>query len=916
MMVMIVNIGSHLFMNRNRVTIKTMMIQTPQYPDVHPPSQEMNEEVFQAKGDLMKSIQTFLEKFNCIHFGEKPQILFQAWKFLFAVQYSNPENPNELFQKLLEDLKELAEYENSQSRDRPIFLNDDEQQEVKNVVEHPAECGNLATILSTKEPEYSSSMGYEHLSITPETESDEVTDNSTPDRVLNSFEFDNSLSDTFLPEYETFCDNMEEMRSGNTTPANNLFPNMIRFALRLSPIRKEAEYGRHNADDDLIESALNTKLLLINSQRLEKEQQEVKNVVEQPAERGNLATILSTKEPEYSSSMGYEHLSITPKTESDEVTESNAENLLPIPSEYEVTLEDKKECDLPVSENSPICDDHSEILSDFKSDDDISVYNDFENIEYVEASLSNPEIERLIYVLKNDISDDSSNEPLLEEADLFLTSDNSIPPGIENFADDSEGDIRFLEELLIDDSILSHESSKSNFEDNPSVPRPPPEPPDAETDVVEEIVVVMNDKDKFDEDYYFFMFVKVFSLLSAESEDTVFDPADVHLDDLCPPNKRYDLMDANKKIDLEHVQCLPESKIWNEDSSLDDLRGDEAHEALSDVCGEIHMLTPPTPMPTVDKVDEMILQDILQVSLAEHKSKEEQEARENVELVNEHLEFVEIKKMVKGQENVIDDSSISRNDENNIPDTREKGKIVEESRNTPFSTPIRSYRIYTYLVSLDTKKLQKLTVTDTKSTPSSCSPNTKRSFVTLANHLQEVMVDSLPTVVKKHVKEQVPEQVRDQVPKAIANDIPSQVDSSVKSYMSRHILHVHPAPSQTTSVLEQQYQLYIYMIDNPQLQQQDIAIWLALQMKFGILQKTSEYEAYTSGESSSGQDNEKEQGPSTLGNQVQVDDYDIWTGSYASDDDEIPTKQVSQDIMEEVSLTIDEQSKRKLLMRC
>ncbi|GJY82868.1 hypothetical protein Tco_0496244 [Tanacetum coccineum] len=37
--------------------------------------------------------------------------------------------------------------------------------------------------------------------------------------------------------------------------------------------------------------------------------------------------------------------------------------------------------------------------------------------------------------------------------------------------------------------------------------------------------------------------------------------ADVHPDELCPPNKRYDLMDANKKVDLEHVQCPPESKI-------------------------------------------------------------------------------------------------------------------------------------------------------------------------------------------------------------------------------------------------------------------------------------------------------------------------------------------------------------------
>nr|GEY83411.1 hypothetical protein [Tanacetum cinerariifolium] len=118
---------------------------------------------------------------------------------------------------------------------------------------------------------------------------------------------------------------------------------------------------------------------------------------------------------------------------------------------------------------------------------------------------------------------DHSEETISEEADLFL-SDNSIPPGIENVADDPEGDIRFLEELLIDDSILSHESFDSNFEDNPSIPRPPPEPPDIEADVGEEIQVVMNVKDKFDEDYHYFMFDKEFYLLSAENEDTIFDP--------------------------------------------------------------------------------------------------------------------------------------------------------------------------------------------------------------------------------------------------------------------------------------------------------------------------------------------------------------------------------------------------------
>nr|GFC55845.1 hypothetical protein [Tanacetum cinerariifolium] len=223
------------------------------------------------------------------------------------------------------------------------------------------------------------------------------------------------------------------------------------------------------------------------------------------------APILSTKEPKNSLSMGYEHLSITPETESDEVTKSiaknllpipsecevtsedkrewyehlsitpeiesdevtksNAKNLLPIPSECEVTSEDKRECD------ELVCDNHSDTFSDSKIDDDISVYDEsFEDIQYVDTSVPDPAIvsieeenvvhreeeeERLINLVENNNSD-SSNDPLLEEVDLFL-SDNSIPPGIENFTDDPEGDICFLEELLIDNSILSHESPDSNF---------------------------------------------------------------------------------------------------------------------------------------------------------------------------------------------------------------------------------------------------------------------------------------------------------------------------------------------------------------------------------------------------------------------------------------------------------------------
>ncbi|GKF26290.1 hypothetical protein Tco_0082184 [Tanacetum coccineum] len=67
-------------------------------------------------------------------------------------------------------------------------------------------------------------------------------------------------------------------------------------------------------------------------------------------------------------------------------------------------------------------------------------------------------------------------------------------------------------------------------------------------------------------------------------------------------------------------------------------------------------LTPPAPVPSVDKADEMMLQDTLQLSLAEHKIREEQEARENVALVDEHLASEEVEKMVEEQENIVDDS--------------------------------------------------------------------------------------------------------------------------------------------------------------------------------------------------------------------------------------------------------------------
>nr|GFC84247.1 hypothetical protein [Tanacetum cinerariifolium] len=110
---------------------------------------------------------------------------------------------------------------------------------------------------------------------------------------------------------------------------------------------------------------------------------------------------LIEKEPEYSLSMGYKHLNTTLKSESDKIIKSGVEELVQILSENEVTSEDKKECDVPVCENSPIFYDHSEIFSNSNNDDILSNDNVSEDIEYVEASL--PEFEFVSLEEENDV---------------------------------------------------------------------------------------------------------------------------------------------------------------------------------------------------------------------------------------------------------------------------------------------------------------------------------------------------------------------------------------------------------------------------------------------------------------------------------------------------------------------------------
>ncbi|GKC62342.1 hypothetical protein Tco_1094940, partial [Tanacetum coccineum] len=74
------------------------------------------------------------------------------------------------------------------------------------------------------------------------------------------------------------------------------------------------------------------------------------------------------------------------------------------------------------------------------------------------------------------------SDSLMEEIDLFLAFDDSMPPGIEDDDYDSEGDIRFLEEFLNNDSLSLIENESSNLDhfNDPLPSRPHSEPPDVE----------------------------------------------------------------------------------------------------------------------------------------------------------------------------------------------------------------------------------------------------------------------------------------------------------------------------------------------------------------------------------------------------------------------------------------------------
>ncbi|GJX20050.1 hypothetical protein Tco_0222727 [Tanacetum coccineum] len=249
---------------------------------------------------------------------------------------------------------------------------------------------------------------------------------------------------------------------------------------------------------------------------------------------------------------------------------------------------------------------------------------------------------------------------------------------------------------------------------------------------------------------------------------------------------------------------------------------------------------------------------------------------------------------------------------------RERGKGIEDIKDTPLPTLIRSPRTYIALISLDKEilyeltvttkdapssvdkeKLKKLTVTDP--TPSSSSPKPKtsrfkcsknhikhmggrydflfehlnksfmprKSFTELAAMLHSTLKEVLPSMAKdlaaliavQREHQNIHAKISLQMNDVIANNIPSLVDSFLRNYMSNNILHVR------------------------------------LLKIFNVV-RTRDHEDH--------QDNDTRPKGENSAKRQKIKYYVI-------DVDEVPTEEVSQELMEEISEEINEAQLEKAI---
>nr|GEW26603.1 hypothetical protein [Tanacetum cinerariifolium] len=216
-----------------------------------------------------------------------------------------------------------------------------------------------------------------------------------------------------------------------------------------------------------------------------------------------IQTKLPIEEINHSLNMGYEHFNTNLVTK--DVAESSTKNLIPIPNECMVVLENGIESNFDESTSN-----HDTVKNDYLDE----FYRPFIPIHILEEERTRREHAYYINLMEM----------------MFTINPRPHNPMIDNT------NIESFYSFLIPNQHEYFESEDSDF-DNPPLSLPPLEPPDKEFDFEKEILVVRNVIVKFDARVKFdifndendvlsyFMFVifsKEFSLLSVESEDTIF----------------------------------------------------------------------------------------------------------------------------------------------------------------------------------------------------------------------------------------------------------------------------------------------------------------------------------------------------------------------------------------------------------
>nr|GEY11250.1 hypothetical protein [Tanacetum cinerariifolium] len=373
--------------------------------------------------------------------------------------------------------EELVEHINSPSWNHPTFYNNDEEHSIQYKEYFENFSNTITTVLPTEEPEYSLSMGYEHLSTISETELDKVIESSVKNLVQIPSEYEvtsNDESDCDVPVkdessqiFTTFSNPLFDCNDDSTSSDDESLSNED------IPIENFKVYSNSLCDDEeIISDKIDPHYFNPES---------------------NLIKSLSNRDTLFDSFSKFDYL------------EEFSGELMPTSIINKERIKREQE-------------------------EYISLMEKLLAINSFPRPMENFHANTIIETLPTSHIPVEDSDSLREEIDIFTGTVDLLPLGIESDDYDSEEDIYFLEELLSNDTISLPKNESSNFDhhDDPSFPRPPLEPPDVEfffdfePNSGELISAVMNNIDELIEDECFDPGVSP-SLLSTGSEDSIFD---------------------------------------------------------------------------------------------------------------------------------------------------------------------------------------------------------------------------------------------------------------------------------------------------------------------------------------------------------------------------------------------------------